>query len=322
MLTLVAALVAIGAAADPETPRDLAKLAIVQGPIDVGGAAPKVGDPVDAGAVIKTPAGSRAVYDFPDGTELRINENTELSVEGPRKISLKQGKVFMKVVKSGANFEIHTPHMPVVVGQALLEVEFIPRVPNGDPAHTYVRVLDGTAKATTPKFNTNVFAGFYITGLGSQLNTPDPLRNGSLETAWIQPLLVERGRTDEETQTRAMEMVQALGREPDAETALRSLGDLGTAELVRFLNKSVGNPQPARRTTAARIIAETGTTKSAAGLVSLLQYPEPEIRTVAARGLARLAGGKDLGFNEQYWKGESRDAGQKAWEDWLKQVAK
>jgi hypothetical protein len=56
--------------------------------------------------------------------------------------------------------------------------------------------------------------------------------------------------------------------------------------------------------------------------VSLLQHPEPEIREVAARGLARLNGGKDLGFNDKYWQGESRDAGQKAWEDWLKQNAK
>jgi HEAT repeat protein len=122
-----------------------------------------------------------------------------------------------------------------------------------------------------------------------------------------------------------MELIQVLGREAandPGEAALRTLGDLATAELVRFLNRAAGGPQPARREAAIRIIAETGTLKSAAGLVSLLQHQEPDIRAAAARGLARLNGGKDLGFNDQFWKGESRDAGQKAWEDWLKQNAK
>lgn len=328
MLGLLAALL-LGApgGGDPDASRGLAKIAILQGSLEITGApqAPKVGDEVDAGAAIKTSAGGRATLDYADGSELRIAENTEVVVEGPRKVDLKKGKVFVKVVKTGMRFEIASESSPVLMEGGLVEVEYVPKVPNEEPAHTYVRVLDGMAKATSKKFSASVYAGFHVSANGSQLNTPDPLRNGSLETAWIHPLLLERGRVDEETGTRAMELVQILGRESvndPAEAALRMLGDLGTAELLRFLTRSAGGPQPERRSAAVRIIAETGSVKSAAALVSLLQHQEPEIRVVAAKGLARLAGGKDLGFNDAFWKSETRDAGQKAWEDWLKQNSK
>jgi len=80
--------------------------------------------------------------------------------------------------------------------------------------------------------------------------------------------------------------------------------------------------QAERRLTATRIIGETGTIKSAPALVTLLQHSEPEVRVAAARGLARINGGKDLGFGDAVWKGESLAAGQKAWETWLKQNTK
>jgi len=327
MLALFAALLIGGPAADPEPARGSAKLAIVQGPIEISpaAAAPKAGDEIEVGVTIKTPAGSRATFDFADGTELRVNENTELVLEGPRMIDLKKGRILLKVVKAGGKFDVHNEYVGSSANQALMEIEYQPRIPNGEPAHTYFRVLEGTARTTSKKFNANVFAGFNASALGSQLNTPDPVGNGAIVTSWVNPLLLERGRIDEETTNRAQELVQDLGRQDandPAEAALRTFGDLGTAELVRMLTRSANGPKPARRAAAVKIIAETGTMKSADGLLSLLQNPEADTRVVAARGLARLAGGKDLGFNDQFWKGESLEKGLKAWEDWVKQNAK
>jgi HEAT repeat protein len=103
---------------------------------------------------------------------------------------------------------------------------------------------------------------------------------------------------------------------------MKALGDLVTPELVRFLQRSTLPPQAARRAAATRIIAESGTMKSAAGLAGLLQHPEPEVRVIAAQGLARLAGGKDQGFNDAYWKGDKLEAGQKVWADWVQNNSK
>ncbi|HLY72640.1 MAG TPA: FecR family protein, partial [Planctomycetota bacterium] len=149
MLVLLVALLAGASTVDSGSPGAVAKLAILQGPIELSGAtqAPKAGDDVDAGVTIKTPAGSRASFDFPDGCELRVNENTEVSIEGPKKIDLKLGRIFVKIVKAGARFDINTEHVQISSNQSLLDIEFKPRVPNGPPAGTFIRVLEGTAKA-------------------------------------------------------------------------------------------------------------------------------------------------------------------------------
>jgi len=69
------------------------------------------------------------------------------------------------------------------------------------------------------------------------------------------------------------------------------------------------------------VLSENSPLKSAKELAGLLTHVDPEVRVLAARGLARLNGGKDLGYNDAFWKGAGRDAGQKAWEDWAKKNA-
>jgi hypothetical protein len=308
------------------------KLAIAQGTIEAKGPADadykalKVGDPVDAGMSLRSTPGSRIAIDFGDGSELRIDENTELTVLEARKLDLKKGRIHLLVQADGAKrFEIETPHVSFSTAAAVFDLTFVPRVENGPPAATTLRVLDNNVNAVGKKFKANVFAGFWITAFGTQLNTPDPAKNGSLDTAWVHPLLAERGRADAEITNRMMEMSGILANQKPndpVEAAMRALGDLATPELARYLARPLHPTQAVRRATAARIIAETGTMKSAAALATLLQHAEPEVRVIAAQGLARLNGGKDLGFGDAVWKGESLEAAQKAWETWLKQNSK
>jgi len=328
MLALLAALL-LGAP-DPAAAGE-AKLAIAQGAIEAKGPAEAefkalmVGDPIDTGTELRTSPGARAAIDFSDGTELRVDEGTLLSVLDARKVDLKHGRIHLRIQKGAKRFGIGTPHVQIDGASAVVDVSFTPRVPNGPPAATAIRVLDGNVNAVSPKFHATVYAGFWASAVGQQLNTPDPAKNGSLDTAWVHPLLAERGRRDEEISNRMQELVAILANQKTndpVEAALRPLGDLATPELARYLARPLHPTQAARRAAAARIIAETGTMKSATALVTLLQHSEPEVRVIAARGLARLNGGKDLGYGDPVWKGESLAAGQKAWEDWLKQGPK
>ncbi|MBI3855107.1 MAG: hypothetical protein HY293_05395 [Planctomycetes bacterium] len=175
------------------------------------------------------------------------------------------------------------------------------------------------------KFSPVISAGWWATGYGMQLNTPDTINNGSMDTAWVHSLLVERGRDDEETAMRTDELLSILSKQPQndpAEAALRSLGERAAPGIARWLGRNnLIETQVARRRAAARAIADAATLKSAGLLAGLLSHGEAQVRVLIAGGLARIAG-KDLGFKEDYWKGESLDAGKKAWEDWLKQNAK
>jgi hypothetical protein len=145
----------------------------------------------------------------------------------------------------------------------------------------------------------------------------------AIDTEWVHSLLVARGTTDEETAMRTDELIAILAKEtPDpAEPALRSLGELAAPVLSRYLSKSVLETQVKRRAVAAQALADAATIKSAALLVPLLSHKEVGVRVQGGRGLARIAG-KDFGYAEDYWKGDKLEAGQKAWEDWVKANAK
>ena len=325
---MIALLAALLISADPAAG---AKVAILQGTLEAkSGAAEnfapvKAGDQIEFPLTLKTGAGAKALLDLPDGCELRVNEQTELVVETPRKFVIKHGRVFLKVTASAAPVDFATELHPMKLEACAADISFVPRVPNGQPAATTFMVLDGKMQAFSKKFSPVISAGWWATGYGQQLNTPDTINNGSMDTSWVHSLLAERGRTDEETSTRTEELLSILAKQPGndpAEAALRSLGELAAPGIARFLGKPVLlETQVARRRAAARAIADGATLKSAALLAGLLSHGEAQVRVLVAGGLARIAG-KDLGFNEDYWKGASVDAGKKAWEDWVKQNAK
>ena len=309
---------------------DGGKVAVLQGTIETKGAADadfkplKVGDPFEEVSVVRTGAKSKTILELPGGVELRVNEQTEIAFEGPRKLQIKKGRLMVKVPKGPPPFEMRTEHHPMKTEGGVIDVSYQPRVPNGAPATAYIMVLDGNIKAFARNFQPVIYPGFVASAFGTQLNTPDSVRNGSMDTEWVHSLLVEQGKQTEETSTRSVELLSILSKQAEndpAEAALRSLGELAAPEIARWLSRSFLETQISRRKAAAKALADSATVKSAALLSGLLTHQEAQVRMICAGGLARLAG-KDLGFNDAYWKGDKLEAGQKAWEEWVKQNAK
>jgi hypothetical protein len=306
------------------------KVALLQGTIETKGGADadykplKVGDAVEDVSLVRTAAKSKAILGLPGGIELRINEQTEIALEGARKIQIKKGRMMLLVPKGPPPFEIRTEHHPMKTEGCTVDISYQPRVPNGAPATAYIMVLDGNVKAFARNFQPVIYPGFVASAFGSQLNTPDSVRNGSMDTEWVHSLLVEQGKQTEETQNRSIELLSILSKQAQddpAEAALRSLGELAAPEIARWLSRSFLETQVARRKAAAQALADAATIKSASQLAGLLSHQEAQVRVLMAGGLARLAG-KDLGYNADYWKGDKLEAGQKAWEEWVKQNAK
>jgi hypothetical protein len=308
---------------------DGGKVTLLQGTLETKGAADadfkplKVGEAVEEICSIRTAAKSKALLNLPGGVELRINEQTELALEGARKIQIKKGRLMLLVPK-GTPFELRTEHHPMKTDGVTVDLSYQPRVPNGAPATAYIMVLQGNIKAFARNFTPVIYPGYCASAFGTQLNTPDSVRNGSMDTEWVHSLLVEQGQQTEETQNRAIELISILSKQAQddpAEAALRSLGELAAPEIANWLGRSYLETQVARRKAAARALADAATLKSAPLLAGLLIHQDPQVRILAAGGLARLAG-KDLGYKDEYWKGDKFEAGQKAWEDWVKQNPK
>ncbi len=321
MLALLAALL-LASTAD-------GKATVIQGsveakPANAEFAALTAGMPVTAGTTLRTGAGGKALIEFGGGYELRLNEKTEIVLETDKKMLLVRGRVYFKVPKAAAPVDIATELHPMKLDQCMADITYTPRVPNGAPAATAFMVLEGKMQAFSKKFSPVITSGWVATGYGSQLNTPDTIRNMAIDTEWVHSLLVARGTMDEETAMRTDELIAILSKEsPDpAEPPLRSLGELAAPGIARFLSKTfLIETQVKRRAVAAQALADAATIKSAPLLVPLLSHKEAGVRVQGGRGLARIAG-KDLGYGEDFWKGDKVDAGVKAWEEWVKQNAK
>ena len=312
------------------------KLAIAVGPVDAKGPddadfkAVAVGTELAPKSWVRTGAKAKAVVDFGDGTELRINENSEILLEDSHHVEIKVGQVFMVSAKSLQNpFTFKTQFSPVEFTGGSMDLTFRPRDPS-DPAVktisrtvTSVRVLDGTASVGSRRYTQKVTAGYWCTLVDATLNTPDQIGDPTIPTRWVHELLLKRGKSTPEIDTRLQNMMQMLGRYQKGEEDLsdagyRSLGEFSPPWLVaNYLKYPPTAQETTRRRAAAKIVADLGTKAQAPALVSLLQDPDVEVRLPAAKGLERVAG-TNLKFDEAYWKGDKLDAGQKAWDEWLK----
>ena len=323
MTTALACLLAISSPA-----QEVAKLGLVVG---AGGVEAKPGAAEDfkplaagagvaAGTWIRTPAGVRAAFEFPDGTELRVNEGTEFLLAEARKVELRKGRLYARIAK-GTPFLVKTEFAPVTSESGEFDVQHLPPPKPGIQSLTTVSVFEGTAEVRSRRYGQKVTGGYACNVVGPQMNTPDRIAEAALDTLWVHAILRERGQAGPEADWRARDMLRQLSfqaRDDPYEPAFRALGDLGVPVLGEYLGFAPVPIEAARRAAAARIVGDVATLKSAPLLLALLGNAEAEVRVQAARALSRIAG-KDLGFPESYWRDESRADGRKAWEGWVKE---
>jgi hypothetical protein len=292
---------------------EAAKLDLVLGgaAVEADGKPLAVGATVAPGASVRTPKGVLAVFRFADGTELRVNEETEFRLEEARRLELRKGRIHASVAK-GPPFVVRTETAAYATEAAVFDLVHYLAIPKGPQCFSTLCAFEGTTEVRSRRYGQKVTGGYQCLVIGAQMNTPDPLEEGALETDWMHPILRERGAATPEVEARARELVRLLAaqeKDDPYEPSLRSLGDLAVPALAEALS-APGAPR--RRAAALRLAGELATAKSAPTLLALLGHAEADVRVQAARALARAAG-KDLGFRESYWRGDALDEGRKAW---------
>lgn len=331
-MTTLALAVALLAGPDP-APRGVAKLGVALGAVEskageAGAYAPlAAGADLEADAFVRTGPGGRAALDFPDGTELRLDENTELHVQGPRKVALKLGGVYAVVAADEAQpFEVTTQYAPLRAGAGTFSASFAKRDPNSKEyktlsrTETIVWVFDGKVNVISKRYAQFVTAGYTCNLVDAQLNTPDPMEHPYLPTRWVHGILAARGKATDEVARRARGMLDRLGtveKDDPNEAGLRDLGALAAPTLATYFKYPAGG-LPARRRAAARVLADVAPADAAPTLLPLLKDADAAVRQAGARGLKRLTG-DDLGKDEAWWAGDKAAAeGPALWEARLK----
>jgi hypothetical protein len=278
---------------------------------------------IEADTWVRTGPKSKCTIDFPDGSEVRVDESTEVHVQAARKVHLKVGRLFVNATP-GAPFFALSEFSAMETAAAKFDLRFRIRGEN-EPERkkvsrtvTTLAVMEGQLKMPSKRYSQVVTAGYTAELVDAQLNTPDPTPNPTLYTAWVHELL-SRPKDDAEVQVRTNAILSELAivKENDPqEAALLGLGERAAPAVFAYL-KIPGTPfQLPRRRAAARVMGETAPAASAGDLAAILKDADADIRVSAAKGLKRLSG-QDLGFDEAFWRGAKFADGHKAWTDWL-----
>ncbi|HYE97982.1 MAG TPA: FecR family protein [Planctomycetota bacterium] len=301
-------------AADPAG--STAKIGVALGTVELKPAAAPEYAAAAAGAAVendvwvRTGADGRAALDFADGTELRLDQNTELHVQGPRKVVLKAGVVYARIAQKPDLFVLETKFAPMETSGGLFEVKFIHRDPNSPEFKkvsrtvTEIMTMEGKINVKSRKYAQIVTAGYHCDMVDSQLNTPDPNPNPMIMTAWVNPILAARGAAaGAEMQLRADTYMSRLGQTEQndpCEAALRGLGASAVPALLDYFKFPATTGDAPRRRAAARVLADVCPPSSADALLKLLKEADAEVKASGVKGLQRLTG-KDHGADEKAW---------------------
>src|ERR1043165_4768284 len=124
---------------EPSAPRrGVAKLAVAIGPVetkmDADSDYKAIGESLEANAWVRTGPKAKATFEFPDGTELRVNENTEIQVGSSRRIELKMGEIFLIAVNGSETLALKKPFSDMNLAQGTFDINFFNRHPNSPEA--------------------------------------------------------------------------------------------------------------------------------------------------------------------------------------------
>jgi len=272
-----------------------------------------IGMPLPPGAAVRTTPGSKAAFHMADGSEVRMNESTEISFDGGRDVRLASGEAWARVKPGDRPFEVKTRDGRVDV----LGTEIGVRV---EARYTVLLVFEGLARIANARGQREVKAGQGAVVDKDVINA-STVTQMERATRWMLDLLVARGRDNPELNTQIAKLFQMMGEakvEYMTEEEIKSYGSTCTIPIARYLESPECAARPDVRKKAVRILSEIGDWYAVDAYLKLLEDADASVRQLAARGLQRVTG-QDFGRDAQFWgvgPADQRAAAAKQWRDW------
>ena len=258
------------------------------------------GAPVLPGSRIRTPDKVRCEFALADGSEIRLNENTELLLAAPRTLDLAKGRIWSTVAAADAPFNVALTNGATVTA---LGTQFDVQL---EEQKATVIVVEGATEVKGKGRNTIVYPGERVEIIDGTPGQAQRTYNVLVATAWVHEILAMKGRNNTELQHRLNELFAELGQTKVKvllETEIRSLGDHAIIPLTRYLqsDRSRGQNEDERRDMAARILEDIAEPWAISDLITLLTHDDGNVRFHAARALQRLTG-QDQGYAPPDWR--------------------
>jgi hypothetical protein len=270
---------------------------------------------VGCGTPIRTAGKARCEFRTPDGSEVRLNHDTELKFNTTREVQVQQGQVWSTVTKGDTQFRLLAAKTIVTALGTQFDVSL-------NKNHTQVTVLEGKTKVESPLETVEVKAGnqYRVDSMSCQSNERQEYELLQA-TNWVHEILVLKGRGNPELDRRINDIFAGIGRtkmEFLLEEEIRVLGDHAVIPLTRYLQASVKENDPHKRQRAARLLGDIAQPRSIGDLITLLTDQDPQVRAYIAQGLKRLTG-QEQGYSTQTWSSsslESCQSMQNKWKAW------
>ena len=268
---------------------------------------------VDAGTRVRTGPEVRCEFRTADGSEIRLNAETEINLKAPRRFELADGEVWSTVAHDPVPFEaLASGAQFTALGT---QFDLVARSQS-----TMLSVAEGSVRVNS---GTNEF----VCATGEQLKVTDghlgdKKATEDLETAtrWVNEILVMKGRDNPELARRIDDLFAQLGQSKMGflyENEIRGLGDHSVIPLTKYIQSDRSNGQPAKRLVAAKIVADVALPWAIPELIGLLSDSDGNVRSAAAGGLKRLTG-LDMGRSPEQWLGSELGLCETTTEQWRK----
>lgn len=274
------------------------------------------GATLQAGQHLRTLARSRCELRCADGSELRLNYESDVIVHSPRQWQLNQGQVWSTVAAAPAPFQIKTVQSTVTALGTQFDLQY-------HRDQTRLTVVEGKTRFDLAGKTTEVGAGQQLELDNQQgsfdIRSPDYALFQA--TNWVNEILVLKGRNHPELTQRINDLLATIGETKMgflAEEEMRTLGDHCVLPLCRFIQSERSRNRELQRQTAARIVSDLAQPRSIGDMIELLSDADTQVRTAMARGLHRLTK-QEMGFTAEQWKtsdAATRQRMQEAWRTW------
>lgn len=285
------------------------------------------GGAVEAGMRVRTGPKVRCEFRMADGSEVRLNADSEVMLRSPRRVDVVGGQVFSSVRhREDAADAFIVMAEPAGATLTALGTAFDVACAPGSKAAT-LTVVEGSVKCAGREGESVVKGGEALRVADGRLEDKRQVESLMRATQWVDEILVMKGRDNAELAKRIDDIFAQLGHDKmwymNAQE-VRRLGDHCVVPLARYIGSERSQrteDDRMKRKEAARIVADVSTTASIPELINLLADHDGDVRYAAARALQRLTGGTQ-GLRPEQWRDQSPLACAPAvgqWHTWWEQ---
>lgn len=290
---LLAGLFLRGGAPAPSATPFAAVATLATGPflVDDGASPPRTaraGEFLAAGARVTAPAGVRLALVLRDGSELRLDRGSSVSLAGERRVELSGGRAWSRVVPG-------TPFL-LECGSAEVEVHGTELTVERQSERTEVQLHSGMARLRAGGGLRQLAAGEFAVWENGALSEALRIESEAVATGWMLELYAYSGTHQRDLAEHLDRLLSEMGHRKlvsfEERVLTTELAGVCRVPLARYLVSEGARGELEARRKAARVLESIADPSVSLPLTSALRDPDLEVRLSAARALKRVSQGE------------------------------